>query len=391
MRIAVVCSDLGVRLPGTKGASLHVEAITRALAECGHDVLLVGVRGHAPLTGVNGLLLEHPGRSKGLRRELRKLRFTRRLARDADGPVAAFAPDVVYERLSLFGTAGSRLAERCGALHVVEVNALLAQEESQWRGLRLARTACRLERAVLDHADLRLPVSAELADEVDRVSPGRPTKVLANGVDVATFGEQVLAQPARRLLGLPPAAPVVAFAGTLRPWHGLDVAIRALPALPGVLLAVAGDGPVRAELELLAAREGVSDRVRWLGQLPQRQVRQLLAAADVAIAPYPPLAGFAYSPLKLYEYLAAGVPIVASDIGQISAVLGRGRWGRLVPPGDPAALAAALRAVIDDPAGSRATAQMARQMALREHSWQARAKQVTEMIEARWDDRALAG
>ena len=163
MRIAVVCSDLGVRVPGSKGASLHLAAITRAFAGLGHEVLLVGVRGHAPTDGIRTLLLEHPGRAQGLHRELRKLRFTRHLARDADGPVTDFAPDLLYERLALFGTAGSRLADRAGAVHVVEVNALLAQEEARWRGLRLARTAQRMERAVLSHADLRVAVSAELA------------------------------------------------------------------------------------------------------------------------------------------------------------------------------------------------------------------------------------
>ena len=322
---------------------------------------------------------------------MRKLRFTRHLAQHADGPVTDFAPDVLYERLALFGTAGSRLADRAGAVHVVEVNALLAQEEARWRGLRLARTAQRMERAVLSHADLRLAVSAELAGEVERVSPGRRTQVLANGVDVAMFGGPAAQPPARQMFGLAPESGVIAFAGTLRPWHGLDVAIKALPALPGVLLAVAGDGPVRADLELLAQQQGVADRVRWLGQLPQAQVRQLLAAADVAVAPYPALAGFGYSPLKLYEYLAAGVPVVASDIGQVAEVLGGGRWGRLVPPGDPAALAVAVRSVLADPVGSRALAGVARSMALREHSWQARAEQVTAMVRSGIGEHALAG
>lgn len=391
MRIAVVCSDLGVRVPGSKGASLHLAAITQAFAGLGHDVLLVGVRGHGPTDGLRTLLFEHPGRAQGLHRELRKLRFTRHLAQHADGPVTDFAPDVLYERLALFGTAGSRLADRAGAVHVVEVNALLAQEEARWRGLRLARTAQRMERAVLSHADLRLAVSAELAGEVERVSPGRRTQVLANGVDVAMFGGPAAQPPARQMFGLAPESGVIAFAGTLRPWHGLDVAIKALPALPGVLLAVAGDGPVRADLELLAQQQGVADRVRWLGQLPQAQVRQLLAAADVAVAPYPALAGFGYSPLKLYEYLAAGVPVVASDIGQVAEVLGGGRWGRLVPPGDPAALAVAVRSVLADPVGSRALAGVARRMALREHSWQARAEQVTAMVRSGIGEHALAG
>jgi hypothetical protein len=133
MKIAVVCSDLGIRVPGDKGASLHLGAITRAFAANGHDVMLVGVAGHeAPdLPGVDTLLLAHPGRTEGLARERSKLAFTERLVDAASERLQAFGPDVIYERLALFGTAGLRLAEGVKAHHVIEVNALLAAEEAQ--------------------------------------------------------------------------------------------------------------------------------------------------------------------------------------------------------------------------------------------------------------------
>src|SRR4051794_6339187 len=100
MRIAVVCSDLGVRVPGSKGASLHLQSLSRAIQDVGHEVLLVGVRGHGdPPAEFRSLLLDHPGRSTGLRRELRKIRFTAGLTRDVLPAMAAFSPGVVYARL----------------------------------------------------------------------------------------------------------------------------------------------------------------------------------------------------------------------------------------------------------------------------------------------------
>src|SRR3954471_4216344 len=115
MRIAVVCSDLGVRVPGSKGASLHLQSLSRAIQDVGHEVLLVGVRGHGdPPAEFRTPLLAHPGRSTGLRRELRKIRFTAGLTRDALPAMAAFSPDVVYERLALFGVAGRRPGAPCG-------------------------------------------------------------------------------------------------------------------------------------------------------------------------------------------------------------------------------------------------------------------------------------
>jgi glycosyltransferase involved in cell wall biosynthesis len=381
MRIVVVCSDLGVRVPGTKGASLHLQSISQALVDVGHEVLLVGVRGHGdPPAGPATFLLDHPGRTTGLRRELRKIRFTAGLVRRVLPSVAAFAPDVVYERLALFGLAGRRLAGTCGARHVLEVNALLAEEEAQWRGLRLAELARRRERAVLDGADLRLPVSSEVAEQVERVSPHGRTEVVPNGLDDALFGCRPARGPARTSFGLPDDGTVLAFVGALRPWHGVDVAVRALLLLPGAVLCVAGDGPVRDQLQRLAAELGVAGRVRWLGELPHGDVPRLLAAADVALAPYPVLPGFGFSPLKLYEYLGAGVPVVASDIGQVRITLDSGRWGSLVAPGDTASLAAGVRAVLADPATARSRAEAARAMALREHSWRSRATRITELL-----------
>ena len=152
-----------------------------------------------------------------------------------------------------------------------------------------------------------------------------------------------------RAFGLPPGGVLLGFTGSIRPWHGLDIAIAALAELPErIELVVAGDGPVRVQLEQQALALGVGHRVRWLGALAHERVPQMLAACDLALAPYPELPNFGFSPLKLYEYLAAGVPVVASDIGQIRHALSGGRWGRLVPPGDASALAAAVTSELAD-------------------------------------------
>jgi glycosyltransferase involved in cell wall biosynthesis len=398
VRIAVLCTDLGVRVPGEKGASLHLSAIARALARIGNEVMLIGVAGHGrPPGGVSALLLEHPGRSAGVRRELRKLAFVRGVVGRVRQPLAELGPDVVYERLSLFGVAGERLAAAVGARHVVEVNALLAAEEARWRGLRLAAHARRCEDRVLRSASLRVAVSEELAAAVRRLAPGQPTAVLPNGVDAPLFAHLPHRAPARRRLDLPGDRPVLAFAGALRPWHGVDVAIRALPHIEGAVLAVAGDGPIVAGLQRLASREGVAGRVRWLGRLPHDQIPTLLSACDVAVLPYPAVAGFCFSPLKLYEYLAAGVPVAASDIGQPGTLLRQlaadgglatSSPVRLAAPGDPRALAQAVGELLAAPE-SRSAAAAVRRRVLAEHSWDQRARELTDLLR-KASDGALA-
>lgn len=399
-RIVVLCSDLGVKVPGSKGASLHLQAVAAALARAGNEVLLVATAGAEPppesppglppgLPGLRYRLLPHPGRSAGLRRELRKLRYVAALPSRVAGEVAAFGPDLIYERLALFGTGGRMLARRRGVPHVLEVNALLAAEEARWRGLRLAGLARRRELAVLAGADLRVAVSEQLASAV-REQAGEPTVVVPNGVAAELFARLPDRLVARRALGLPPDVPVLAFTGALRPWHGLDVAIRALSMLPGVRLAVAGTGPVQGDLAQAADRLGVGGRVHWLGAVAHDRVPWLLAAADVGLAPYPALSDFAFSPLKVYEYRAAGLPVIASDLGQLRELVADGRTGRLVTPGDPVALAGAVCNVLGNPQLAAAAA-AARPAVLAAESWDARAARLTELFAALPAGRPVSG
>ncbi|MCC6436247.1 MAG: glycosyltransferase family 4 protein [Acidimicrobiales bacterium] len=386
MRVTVLCTDLGVRVPGDKGASMHLAAVTESFIRLGHEVQLVGVAGHgtAPVGLADCRLLPHPGRTEGIARERNKLAFVRRVVDEAGPHVQRFAPELIYERLALFGTAGTHLARAVGCLRALEVNALLAEEEARWRGLHHVELADRRERVILGSADVVVAVSDEVLDGCRRRVPAVAGIVVPNGMDAARFAELPVRSEARRRLGLPPDRPLAVFVGTLRPWHGVDVAIDALArSSTAVELVVVGDGPVAGELLDQARRAGVEHRVHLLGHRGHAEVAVALAAADVALAPYPALDGFAFSPLKLFEYLAAGVPVVASRIGQVTAVLegdAEGPFGTMVEPGDPAALAAAVDRVLADPA-ARATAARARAHALVAHSWDQRVGAVLAAVE----------
>lgn len=385
MRILVLCSDTGVRIGDGKGAALHLQAITSAFAALGHETEVVGVAANptGPLEpwDVPQHLVPHPGRAEGRLRELRKLDVVERVAARGLEAAARLRPHMVYERLSLFGTAGLRVAKTSGARHVVEINALLTREEASWRGLHDSQLAQAAEGKVLAGADLRVTVSEEVAAEVRPLSGEGPLIVVPNGVDVDLFRDRPDRARARAELGLPASARLLCFTGSLRPWHGLDTAIEAMSALPNdVHLVVAGDGPVRAELDRRAHELGLGGRLHWLGQVAHRQIPLVLAACDVALAPYPALQGFAFSPLKLYEYLAAGIPVVASSIGQIPQALDGGRWGCLIAPGDPGALAAGIAVVLQNPAAAAARAERARAYALAEHGWASRAQQVLTAV-----------
>ena len=175
----------------------------------------------------------------------------------------------------------------------------------------------------------------------------------------------------RPATGNPDGPPVVVFVGTLKPWHGVDVLLEAAArAEQDWQLRIIGDGPLGAALRARATALGL--RAEFVGAVAPAQIPAGLANCAVAVAPYPATAAAAdqyFSPLKIFEYSAAALPVVASRVGQIPAIVDDGVTGLLVPPSDPAALAAAIDGLVADPNRRAAMAAAARTTAVTEHSW----------------------
>lgn len=268
--------------------------------------------------------------------------------------------DLVYERYSLWSAGGMRAALARGIPGVLEVNAPLIDEQVRHRYLGDPAAAEQVAATVFTDATAVVAVSEPVAAWVRQRSatPSR-VHVVPNGVDPARF-------PTRSPRAGRPFT--VGFVGTLKPWHGVDVLIDAVRRLGGAArLLVVGDGPQLQQLR--DAARPLGSQVVFTGALPPAAVPAALAQMDVTVAPYPP--GEAYfSPLKVFEYMAAGTAVVASAIGQLPAVIDDGRTGLLVPPGDPAALAQALIRLRDDSALREALGAQARRAVCEHHTWE---------------------
>jgi len=207
--------------------------------------------------------------------------------------------------------------------------------------------------------------------------------VMPNGVDVQLFGSYHNPQPARARLGLG-NAPVVGFVGGFQLWHGLDRLVESfaqvLQEVPQAKLLLVGDGPARAVVEQKIAELGVESGVIITGFIPQERVPEMLAVVDVAVIPYPQLPQeLWFSPLKLYEYMAAGKAIVASNSGQIAEVIQNNHNGLLVEAGNVADLAQAIITLFKNPAERKRFGQNARQQAIERHSWEQYIKRLEEI------------
>jgi glycosyltransferase involved in cell wall biosynthesis len=280
-------------------------------------------------------------------------------------------PDFVYERCNLYFLAGAWLARRHGARLFLEVNSPLADERQKHGGLRLARLAKRLEIYTWRSAERVLPVTRVLADILveNGVDEGR-IKVIPNGIDLARF-------PSRGP-GAEETTVTLGFVGFVRAWHGLDLVIEGMAGgVANSRLVVVGDGPAVADLASLAARLGIADRVSFRGLVPPAQVAGLVASFDIALQPSAtPYA----SPLKIFDYMAAGCAIVAPDQPNIREILTQNVTAVLFPPEAPGAMWRSVERLIGDSAlRSRLGSAARAELLLRRYTWSGNAERVVAL------------
>jgi glycosyltransferase involved in cell wall biosynthesis len=245
---------------------------------------------------------------------------------------------------------------------------------------KLARLA-RREARVWRDADGYVTITAGLAQELSaRHGTRSHVAVIPDGVRLGVKSR--LSHLEDR--DLTPTVPTVAYAGHLYAWKGVDVLLEAIarvPAVQGLIVGGHDAEPDLARVKALAAQLGIDARVTFTGLVEPSRVPELLRRATVLVLPNPASAiSTRYtSPLKLFEYLAAGRAIVASDLPAIREVVHDGVEVLLVAPGDPAALAAGITRLLDDPALAASLARAASDLAP-QYSWHRRAERLDALF-----------
>ena len=378
MRILYAATDQ--RVPGEVGGSVHVSAVAAGLVALGHDVhvLVTGGDGPFPDDGAHWVDLPPP-------LSARRLRWL--LAARVRALAERIRPDVVIERYYNFGGEGVVAARAVGALAVLEVNApvidhpgsakrrldraLLVEPLRRWRDWQ-----CR-------HTDIFLTPQADILPSW--VTPERIVEV-EWGADTLRFTPDAAGDvPFER----PAAGTLVVFAGAFRAWHGAIHLVEAMRRLrecgrKDISAVLIGGGPELPRVRQAAER---LDGVSFTGALPHDAMPACLAAADIGAAPFdvgahaPLSLGFFWSPLKVFEYMAAGLPVVAPAIDRLGRIVRNGQEGVLYDAGDPAALAGAIETLCD-PARRRRLGAAARARVVEHFGWDRHCERLAEVIAA---------
>jgi glycosyltransferase involved in cell wall biosynthesis len=334
---------------GDGAEGIHVSAMVDAFRALGHSVdvvALIGEQTNTPTRRVRAL--------SRIRRlvpqscyEALEVGYTVVGSRALRQAIAKATPDFIYERYTLFNCAGVFAAKRAGIPLVLEVNAPLAYERAAYEKLSMPAFARRCERFVCSAAHLVVAVSTPLKEYLSNegVLASR-ILVVPNAADPEVFRPNFEARTAiRSRYGIPPSATVIGFTGILRPWHGVDLLVRAVANLSRVdemlpWLFIVGDGPSRSEVEHVARESGLRNRLVITGRVQHSQLPHYIAAFDIGVSPH---ATFYASPMKLPEYMAVGVAVVAPLMANITDLIVDGKTGLLFEPKNQDSLTVTLQ------------------------------------------------
>ena len=371
---------------------IHIAEIQRAFRELGHEVVEVSLvpsasAGRGTKRRPNPLVRLLSRAAKALPDagyELLELASNALVVARLRAAVRAAKPDLIYERYSLHNAAGVIAARAAGVPIVLEVNAPLAEERARHGGLAFPRIASRVERAIWTSATAVVTVSTPLADVIETAGvERRRILVLPNAVRREMLRPAAGGARIRELHGFRPEHVVFGFTGWFRPWHGLEHFLEAFAdaglEAEGARVLLVGEGQALPALKEIVARRGLERAVAFTGAVGRDAIGEYVAAFDVALQPH---ATRYASPMKVFEYLALGKPVVAVSTPALLEVLTDGMDSILFPPRDTSGMIEGVRCLLRDPTlRARMSAAARKTVERRGYFWDENARRTLEHLE----------
>jgi glycosyltransferase involved in cell wall biosynthesis len=414
LKIAHLYQESGIRFHEPNAAQLHIYHTMKGLQQAGHDVTLLALQGRQVLCtndlhvfesdlrltsqygrlGLSGTVLFKRFES-GVRRLQSGLHFpylalfdSFRMAEASRLNLKGF--DLIHERFNLLALGGALASKKLGLPYILEVNADLLEQRkfkgTPEKGLRrlFALWATRLcfkaaTKIICISSDLRDHLHLQWSVDAHKLA------VLPCAADVDAFGSHHQGENIRRGLGLT-NEPVIMWVGGFYPWHDLDLLLESFALVvkkrPTTRLVLVGEGQTRPIVAQKVIRNGLEQAVIMTGAISHTRIPEMISIAEVAVvpaAPVPASRGGTGTPLKLFEYMAAGKAIVATGLNQAAEVIQNGHNGLLVEAGNVEAFSNAMLDLLDDSTKRGRLGQNARQHAVEEFSWERYTRRLEEI------------
>ncbi|MBI3817891.1 MAG: glycosyltransferase [Planctomycetes bacterium] len=372
------------RTAADDGQAVHIRELQAAFARAGHALREVAIvkRSNTNDPHARSLLGRVADALPSFVREWMEHAYDIAGARALRAEIHKHRPDFIYERYALSTACGARVSAEFKIPFVLEVNSPLVDEVTRTRGLVFQEWARKKEDFILSSAALVAVVSGELAKFVkSRGVPDSRIVLTPNGVE---WNRYINLTKRTDLLDRwnVRGKRIVGFTGFVRDWHRLDLAFEAMAMKnlhkKNAIIMIVGEGPAVPKLEQRARELGIEEFVRFCGKVPHAEIQGYVALFDVALVtainPYA-------SPLKLFEYLAAGVATLVVDQPNLREIVTESS-ARFFPPNDVTALARALEELVTRPDVAAAIGAAGRALIReRDYTWDGNVRRIMAALE----------
>ena len=291
-------------------------------------------------------------------------------------------PDLLISRLETYLISAVVLAKIFDIPLIIEADAPSVYEERmfEYNYYRFPRIPEYIEKKIITCADRTICVSNAAKEYFIRQGiPDDKLAVVTNGVDIKRFNPGVDSREIREQFGLKNVV-CVGFVGSFHLWHGIenlskmiDAVIKEVPSTK--FLMVGKGGPMFELFKEFVMERGFSNNVIFTGFVPMKDMPKYISAMDIVLAPYPNIKLFHYSPVKIFEYMASGKPVISTKIGQIKEIIRDGYNGLLCEPNDLDGLVTKLINLIQNARYREYLGKRAFETIKSHHTWRIKAKQ----------------
>lgn len=382
-KIAYLRTDLSGKVI-SGGAITHITGFIEGAKSLGYEVIFLS---DAKILADFETNIIHPNPLLDLFDELQLLDYHFTFIRKSKKILETYKPCLIYQRHSVFNASGIALSMLFNIPIILEVNYSEVWVKKNWSRLVFEKLASKIERIAFENANIISVVSEVVKDQIVPLGANESKIVInPNGVDVNKFSPTIDGSQIKNKYNLENKF-TVGFIGTFTRWHGVEIffeaAVEILKQNRDIKFLLIGDGNLKAVLEWRCGELNLKDKIVFTGIIPHSEAPNYLAACDILVSPHLGFESnqrFFGSPTKLFEYMAMGKPIIASDLEQIGKIIQHKVNGIKVKPGDAAELTLAILDLIENEELRRSIGANARKDAENNFTWKMNAERVLAKV-----------